>query len=182
MNPSIILNLAALTISVVALAVSGLLARQQSMMVRHGNELRILIDIVQDFRSRDFQMSEFYVLNELAAKNDPSLGLSNLPEAPRLAATYVTSFFNSLGALVYHQMVDEAIVVSQYGFRAGRAWNALVDHIDQERRIRNDPYYARPFEHLVHLVRHNWPPDARYRQKLKTVPRKEALAESVQTA
>jgi hypothetical protein len=172
MNPSMALNLAALAISVFALVVSGLLARQQSTMMRHGNELPVLVDLLQEFRLRDFQAAEHYVLNNLSAENDPSTGTSDMPETPRLAVNYVVSFFISLGTLAYHQMVDEEIVVAQFGFRARRAWEALEEYIDQERRIRSDPFYARPFEHLVRLVQLNWPPDVCYHLKFKTVPRK----------
>jgi hypothetical protein len=172
MDPSMTLNLAALATSVVALVVSGLLARRQSTMMRHGNELPVLVDLLQEFRSRDFQAAEDYVLNKLATENDPLSGTTELPDAPRMAVNYVASFFTALGALAHYQMVDEEIVVAHFGFRARRAWNALEKYIDQERQIRNDPFYARPFEHLVHLVQQGWPPDARYHLKLKTVPRK----------
>jgi hypothetical protein len=70
---------------------------------------------------------------------------------------HVASFFTSLGTLVSHRMVDEDMVVAQFGFRARRAWNVLVNYIDQERQLRDDPFYAKPFEHLVHLVRQGWP-------------------------
>jgi hypothetical protein len=157
MDPSIILNLAALATSVLALIVSGGIAHRQSKMMRHGNELPVLVDLLQEFRSAKFQAAEDYVLHRLTGEHDPSSGAIGLPVGPRQAVNYVVSFFTSLGALVCHQMVDEKIVVVQFGFRARRAWKVLERYIDQERQIRNDPFYARPFEHLVHLVQQGWP-------------------------
>jgi hypothetical protein len=175
MDSSTVLNLVAFATSIVALVVSGLLARQQSTMMRHGNELPVLVDLLQEFRSRDFQEAEHYVLNRLAAETDPSSGSTELPVDPRLAVNYVASFFTSLGALVCHRMVDEEIVVAQFGFRARRAWCVLEKYVDRERQIRHDPFYARPFEHLARLVQEGWPPDTRYHLKLKTVPRKTSV-------
>jgi hypothetical protein len=157
MDPSMTLILAALATSVLALVVSGLLARRQSTMMRHGNELPVLVDLLQEFRSREFQTAEHYVLNKLATEHDPWSGTTTLPDDPRHAVNYVASFFTSLGTLVSHSMVDEDMVVAQFGFRAHRAWNVLVTYIDRERQLRDDPFYAKPFEHLVHLVQQGWP-------------------------
>ena len=177
MDLSVVSNLAALAISVAALIVSGVLAVRQSSMMRHGNEMPVLVDLMQELRSPEFQKSADYLIHTLAADNDPSLGCSNLPQDARLAVGTVSMFFTSLGALVAHDIADEAIVVTLFGFRANRAWTILEPYIHREREIRGDPFYAVPFEDLVCRVRDGWPPDHRYRLRYRKV-RKQLEAEN----
>ena len=39
-------------------------------------------------------------MTELAQNNSPEVGISGLPEEPRIAATSLVTFFNVLGALL----------------------------------------------------------------------------------
>ncbi|MGI8329949.1 hypothetical protein ACRYCC_08275 [Actinomadura scrupuli] len=164
-------SLAAVIISTIALFVSGVLAVRQVSMMRHANQMPVLVDLMQEFRSAEFQMAEGYVLNKLSAENDVSLGCSGLTGPPSLAVNLVNSFFLSLGTLVAQDMVDEATVVLLFGFRADRAWKALESRIMREREIRNDPFFAVPFEDLVCRIRDGWPPTDRYRLKFRSLSR-----------
>lgn len=162
-------SLAAVIISIIALFASGILAVRQVSMMRHANEMPVLVDLMQEFRSAEFQMAEEYVLKRLATENDLSLGCSGLTGRASLAVNLVNSFFLSLGTLVAQDMVDEATVVLLFGFRANRAWSALESRIMREREIRDDPFFAVPFEDLVCRVRDGWPPTNRYRLKFRSL-------------
>ncbi|WP_433207519.1 hypothetical protein ACQP00_41515 [Dactylosporangium sp. CS-047395] len=168
---SMVLNLLALAMSMLALGVSGVLARRQITMMRHGNEVPVLIDLLQELRSPEFQKAEEYVLLRLSSDNDLSHGFFGLSGPARAAVGCIVSYYSALGALVYYRMVDEAIIVGQVGFRANRAWQCLAVYVDYERAARGDLFFAKPYEHLVSLVQRGWPPDDRYGLKLGTVPR-----------
>lgn len=162
MDESSILIIISLIISLVALLTAALLAIRQSILMRHTNELPIFIELTQEFRSRDFQRAEEYVLNQLAAEHSADLGISGLPEDAKAAVTTVLIFFNTFGAYVYFGLADEKIVVSLYAYRANRAWVALEPYIFAERRFRNDDYHVSFFEDLVCRIRDNWPPGVKY--------------------
>jgi hypothetical protein len=83
-DTSTFLNILALAVSFVSLAVSGLLAMRQTLIMRHANELPILVDLTRDFRAPEFQQAQDYVLNEFPGRYpqgspDSQYGISNLP-------------------------------------------------------------------------------------------------------
>ncbi|MER6514628.1 hypothetical protein ABT158_47995 [Nonomuraea sp. NPDC001636] len=136
MDLSLLVNVFALVLSVLALVVSSITALKQYAMMRHANEVPILVDLMQEFRTDEFQQSETYVIERLAAEHDPDLGCSRLPDEPRLAVNAVTAFFSGFGALVAMRMADDALVVPLIGYRANRAWIALEPFIRRERELR----------------------------------------------
>jgi hypothetical protein len=94
-----LLNVLAVVISFLALAVSGLLASRQASMMRHANEMPILVELMQEFQSKSFQEAEDYVINSLSVEADPAAGWAGLPTRARLAVNTVASFFGSLGSI-----------------------------------------------------------------------------------
>lgn len=163
MDQSTVINIASLSIAILALVVSAVSATRQWTVMRQANQMSVVVGFMQEFRSEEFQTHERYLLNILAAKGNPTNGVAGQDEPGQRAINYVTSFFSALGMLLVHRIVDEAIVISMFGFRADRAWSLLEGYITRERELRQDPQFASPFEHLVARVRQGWPPDERYR-------------------
>lgn len=153
MDPSTALNIIALCISLGSLIATGLLVARQNRIMRHANELPILVSLTQDFRSHDFQRAQYCVL-QVAKQEYPAnsgFGISNLPEGAREYVSTVISFYISLGAYLAFGLADENIVLSLFGYRASQSWAALEHLILRERELRNEVHtrYAAFFEDLI---------------------------------
>jgi len=162
-----LLNVVSLAASLAALAISTVLAARQSRLMRHANEVPVLMTIFNQYSSAEFQGYDFYVTQQMATEHSPELGFANLPDEARTAATAIATFFTFLGTLLLHGVVDEAVVITQIGYRARRAWSALEPYIIGERKIRGDENFASPFEDFVCRIMDNWPPEKSYGLNLK---------------
>lgn len=167
-------NACAILLSVVALLVSVFFASRQSTIMRHSNTLAVVVDLLQEFRSLEFQRAEAYVLAEFPDKLPTEQGLSAQPELARVSGYTLTSFFSALGSLVALGIVEERVIVPQFGYRANRAWTILEPYILAERELRGGSDFANLFEDLVCRIRANWPPDTAYKLRLRRLPRSPA--------
>lgn len=145
----------ALVISIIALAVSGILAYRQVALMSRANQLPLMIDLIRELRSPDFLERERFVNEELVHLN-PHLGYSNLPPFAADNLQHVKSLFNSIGSLVAFRVIDERAAISIFGYRASRAWRSMAPFVESERRIRAGNY-APYFEHFVAIVRATTP-------------------------
>jgi hypothetical protein len=167
LNSAFVLNVTALALSAVSLAISVALALRQVATMRHANQLPVFVELTQEFRDEDFQHAEYYVTERLAKEQSPKLGISGLPEVQRDAVSRVVTLFSTFAALTSFRMVPESMIVALFGFRANRVWTALEPVITREREIRGDPEYLVMYEHLVRRIRDNWPPGKMYPIKLQ---------------
>jgi hypothetical protein len=106
-------------------------------LMRQTNEMPIFIQLLQEFRSHEFQRAERYIMHDLRA-HPPDKGVLHLPEEASWAITTVQSFFGTLGSLIIYNIVSEAEAVSTVGYRANRLWIKLEPYIRRERQIRGD--------------------------------------------
>src|SRR5579864_88870 len=81
-------NVAALVISLAALAVSSFFAIRQIGTARHANQLPIINDVFREVRSPQFLRQEQLLWQKLPAMRQ-SIGFSHLPEELRDAASNV---------------------------------------------------------------------------------------------
>ena len=170
MNSASVFNILAVTAAFTALAVSVVFAIRQIRLMRQTNEMPIFIQMLQEFRSREFQRAERYIMHDLK-EHPPSKGVLQLPEEASWAITTVQSFFGTLGSLIIYDIVSEAEAVSTLGYRANRLWTRLEPYIERERQIRGDDDYAQFWEDFVCRVRSNWPPEQHYRIVIRRLPR-----------
>lgn len=161
----------ALILSAAALVVSLVMALKQVTIMRGSNQLPVLVELLQEFRSVDFQRAEAYVLERLAQENDPADGMTGLPEEARVAVNKVIGFFSGFGYYTTRRMADESLVIPLLGYRANRAWKVLDPFIRRERELRgNSDRYACLYEHFVSRVRANMPLDTSFGLRLRTLP------------
>lgn len=159
---AVLLNVIALTISVFSLLAASYLAIRQYRVSRHANELPILVQLTQEFRSKEFQEAEDYALRSLETEHSSDLGITGLPIRAKTAVTTLLTFYSSFGAYIILGLTDEKVIVSLFGFRANRTWVALEKYIQRERVLRNDDEYVAYFEDLVCRIREHWPPPKTY--------------------
>ena len=161
MNTSLLLNVIAVTISMIALSISIPIAIRQIAIMRQSNQMPIFIDLEQEFRSERFQRAELYVMRKLKEK-DAARGVLALPDEARLAVSLIASYFGVLGSLVIYGIVSEKQAVAALGYRADQLWRKLEPFILTERRIRGDADHAKYFEDFICRVRTHWPPEKNY--------------------
>ncbi|HEX3958851.1 MAG TPA: hypothetical protein VHZ03_19850 [Trebonia sp.] len=163
------LSIAGLFLSVIAVGASTLLLVRQTAFMRHANEIPILTNLYQEFRSPDFQKAQDYVRNSLAPSFNSSLGISELPDEARYYVRKVANFYTSLGALIVLRLADEKFVISLLGNPADRTWKVLEPYILREREVQGNDDILAFYEDMVHRIRENYPVTKAYGIKVKRV-------------
>lgn len=161
-NIPLALSVIGIILSVIATAVSSTLLFRQIGFQRHGNQMPIIVNLAQEYRTAEFQASQDYVRNILGEQHDHSTGVSGLPFEARNHILRVSALFTSLGILVVHGMAEEKLIVSLLGYQIDKTWKSLAPYIAQERQLRGDSDYLNYYEDLVVRIRSNWPPEESY--------------------
>jgi hypothetical protein len=177
MDSMSLLNIVTVTVAFSALIVSLIFAMTQTRIMRQTNQMPIFIDLIREFRSKEFQQAEQYVLGKLP-RESPENGILKLPDQARFAATTVQSFFGVLANLIIEDIISEASAVSTLGFRANILWIKMEQFIIAERGMRGDNDFARYLEDFVCRVRTHWPPEKYYHVatlRLGELPAKSSL-------
>ena len=110
--------LAAVIISIVAVATSVIFGWRTLTLARHSNAMPVLIDLFREHRSKQLADARQFVYFDLS-KCDLSLGLDGLPEDKKALVRDLGWFYDNLGALVAHGVIDIAPVC-----RLGRVGSA----------------------------------------------------------
>jgi hypothetical protein len=171
MDASLVINMVALVLSLLAIATSAVLALRQSKLMQHANLSLILTNLFEQFRAAEFKLHMAYLEEELWKAQPPTMSrLRNLPQEARTHATTVAGFFNAVGVLVAHHVIDEELVVSYMGRSVRLAWGRLEPYIRNERQHINDPIWNGYFEHLAFLTMQNSPEKLDARLRLGKMP------------
>jgi hypothetical protein len=151
------LEISVLLVSLVALAVSGAVSIRQLRLTEHANTLPVLVDLFREHRSVRLAQAR-RVVHERLPSCDLSAGLAGLPEDDRDLVRELAWFYDNLGALVAHGVVDIEPVSGYLGGSVISVWEGVQPLVQAERakRTRNampDPNrWQEYFENLYHLV------------------------------
>jgi len=118
------MEVAALVLSLVALVVSGAVSWRQLRLAQHANTLPVLVDLFREHRSVDLARARQFVHEELPGC-DVSAGLGGLPEGSRDLVRELAWFYDNLGALVAHGVIDIAPVFGYLGGSVISVWESL---------------------------------------------------------
>jgi hypothetical protein len=94
---SLAFNIAALTLSLVALTISAAFAIQQLATMRQANLVPVIIQHFQEFQNQGLLDHMDYVINELYRNYPPALGFSKLPSTVRAHVTAIGYFYEGMG-------------------------------------------------------------------------------------
>ncbi|AZM56331.1 hypothetical protein DMA15_30170 [Streptomyces sp. WAC 01529] len=133
MDISIVLNVLALMISVCALTMSITVARRQLNLAHNSNLLPVMIDAFRETRSTAFLSSMHYIREELSA-HPADDGYRNLPQEAQLHIRRVGLFYDDIGKLVAHGIVEESLIFGAYGGAIARIWDTLAPFVYAERQ------------------------------------------------
>ncbi|MGW6272208.1 DUF4760 domain-containing protein [Streptomyces sp. NPDC055060] len=152
------MEITALVVSVMALAVSGAVSFRQLRLTEHANTLPVLVDLFREHRTVRLAHARRIVNRRLPAY-DLSDRLEGLPEEERDLVRELAWYYDNLGALVAHGVVDIVPVSGYLGGSVTTCWEIMEPLVRAERtkRARNglpDPNrWQEYFENLYHLVR-----------------------------
>ncbi|MGI5405179.1 DUF4760 domain-containing protein [Streptomyces chartreusis] len=165
------MEIAAVLVSVVALGVSGLASLRQLRLTEHANTLPVLVDLFREHRSVRLARARRVVYEQLPTY-DLSAGLAALPESEGELVRELAWFYDNLGALVTHGVVDIEPVSGYLGGSVISVWERMEPLVQAERstRARNDlpdpNRWQEYFENLYHLVRETQAQQARAQTRL----------------
>lgn len=134
MDVTIVLNLATLAISLTALVISILLTLRQIRVASGGIHLPVVLQAFNHSRSAAWFEAQEYVLTTLAQEHPADSGWRDLPEQARTYANTIGLFYDDLGKLVAHGVIDQSMVIGSYGTNIVRLWDALAPFVYTERR------------------------------------------------
>ncbi|MCX4976245.1 hypothetical protein [Streptomyces sp. NBC_00620] len=168
------MNIAALVLSITAVVVSVLVSIRQLTLARHSNTLPVVIDLFREHRGDDLTDARAFVYRELDTF-DLSQGLSGLPEDKQNLVRDLAWFYDNVGALVTHSVVDVEPVSGYLGGSVILMWEKMEPLIQAERARRNPSLensqrWQVYFENLYHLVRETPPTKARSSAKRWRLP------------
>ncbi|MEU0646128.1 DUF4760 domain-containing protein [Streptomyces umbrinus] len=169
------MEIAALMVSVVALGVSGFVSVRQLRLTEHTNTLPVLVDLFREHRSMRMARAREVVFEQLPGW-DLSAGMEGLPEAERNLIRELAWFYDNLGALVTHGVVDIEPVSGYLGGSVISVWEGMepLVRVERSKRAQNalpDPNrWQGYFENLYHLVCKVPPPQARAQSRLWRLP------------
>ncbi|MFD4740707.1 hypothetical protein ACFWNQ_25575 [Streptomyces virginiae] len=160
------MEIAALVVSLVALGISGAVSWRQLRLTEHANTLPVVVDLFREHRSVRLARARSFVHEELPAC-DLSLGLAGLPAEGQELVRELAWYYDNLGALVTHGVVEIEPVSGYLGGSVVTVWEKMepLVAVERARRARNslpDPNrWQEYFENLYHLVREVPPERAR---------------------
>ncbi|WP_405407144.1 hypothetical protein [Streptomyces decoyicus] len=152
-----VVEIAALVVSVVALMVSGAVSVRQLRLTAHANTLPVLVDLFREHRSVRLARARQFVHEQLPVC-DLSAGLAGLPEDGQDLVRELAWYYDNLGALVAHGVVDIEPVSGYLGGSVISVWEHIEPLVAAERARRAQNALPDPnrwqeyFENLYHLV------------------------------
>jgi hypothetical protein len=129
------MQLGALLVSITALLTSVTVAATQIRVSRAGNSVQTLIGLFTEHRSHYLAESRHVVFND-AENWDLSQGLAGVPEEHRVQVRDLMWFYDNLGVLVAHGVVDIRPVSAYLGGSVLEMWVKLEPLVQAERRKR----------------------------------------------
>ncbi|MEU6765033.1 hypothetical protein ABZ916_21175 [Streptomyces sp. NPDC046853] len=152
------MEIAALVVSLLAFGMSGLVSLRQLKLSQHANALPVVVDLFREHRTVRLGQARTFVHEELPAY-DLSLGLAGLPEEGRGLVRELGWYYDNLGALVAHGVVDIEPVSGYLGGSVLSVWEHMEPLVRAERARRRQSALPDPerwqayFENLYHLVK-----------------------------
>lgn len=162
-------NVAALVISIAALTASVLIPYGQLRSSQRANTLAMVFNGFRETRTPEFRTSVEYVLYRLRREFPDAISYVDLPAGPKEHVRQVAFFYDELGKLVVHGVVDQDLVIGSYGLTIHRTWSAIAPYVYREREIRQRvvlPY----LEHMAAVTSEITAADIHRKMKLKTLP------------
>ena len=130
-----VLSLAAVVISIIAVAISMLFGFRQVRLMRHANYVPAIVDLVTEFRSAQFNDHFRYVCERLQEDHSSELGISSLPDEARTAVYDVAYYLSTFATLSTLRIIKPETLLALFHNRIFVAWAALEPFVIREREV-----------------------------------------------
>ena len=155
MSTEIVFSSISLVISILALTITGFLGFKQLKKSEESNSLPLIIDMIREFRNREFKAHLDFINNDLR-KFPKEMGYNKLNKIARNHVKTASHFFNHISFIVLNGIVNEDLVIEYMGSTMKKAWDKLYPYLQVERKNRTeDPeedYYQHHFEEMVNRI------------------------------
>ncbi|MFE2302924.1 hypothetical protein ACFXAW_32570 [Streptomyces sp. NPDC059445] len=135
MDGATLLNLLAISISVIAVVASMWFGARQVQIARQANYIPALMDLLAEFRSAELHEQYAYVLRDLNREHAPDGGLRGLSPAAKTAVYSVAYFFQTLAGLYALGVIDETAAIVMARARITKVWEAIAPFVERERQF-----------------------------------------------
>lgn len=126
----------ALIVSLAAVGVGFLFGRRQALTARQANQMPVLVDLFREHRSATLAHTRVFVHGLKSDDFDPADGLAGLPTDMQVPVRELMWFYDNLGALVAHGIIDLGPVSGYLGGSVVDCWGKLAPLVDGERKKR----------------------------------------------
>lgn len=157
----------ALVVALVSAGAAYYFGRRQSVTARQANQMPVLVDLFREHRSETLAKTREFVRAFHKDEFDPDQGLAGLPADMQVPVRELMWFYDNLGALVAHDIIDLEPVAGYLGGSVVGCWAKLAPLVGGEREKRRrggstDPdRWQEYFQNLDVLVREHGPERAR---------------------
>ncbi|MEW2084936.1 hypothetical protein [Streptomyces sp. NPDC005283] len=134
MDDALALNILALVISAVALAVSVVTANRHIQTAQNSNLIPVIADLFRETRSPEFLKSMEFIRDQLTTAHPGSPAYRELPEDARGHIRRVGLFYDDIGKLVAHGVISESLILGAYGGAVPRIWELVAPYVLSERQ------------------------------------------------
>jgi len=134
--------------------------------------MRVLVDMFKEHRDEHLATARHFVFSELSDHNVKD-GLAGLPEDKRQLVRDLSWYYDNLGALVVHNIIDIEPVSGYLGGSLAEVWQKMQPLVEAERKKREEAGFIDPdrpqayFQMLYERVQRCPPAEARSRIRLR---------------
>jgi hypothetical protein len=168
MSLSVASTVLALALSVVSLVVSSVVSVRQLQLANNSNLLPVVVELFRETRQPDFSRAIEYIKWDLGRQYSPESGYRRLPDEPLRHIRRVSLFYDDVGKLVAHGVVDERLIIGSYGPNIIQMWDVLAPYIYREAELTTKAMVY--FEDLAHRARARPQSDVHGALGLRTSP------------
>jgi hypothetical protein len=159
------ISITALVVSLAAVVGGYYFGLRQAVTSRQANQIAALVDLFAEHRSETLTKGRAFVCGDGIASCDLKAGLDGVPSEYRRAVVELMWFYDNLGVLVAHGIVDLDPIAGYLGGSLVNSWTALAQLVEVERQTREGGWQEY-FENLNMLVMEKGPAKARTQLKL----------------
>ncbi|MFG2941548.1 hypothetical protein [Streptomyces sp. NPDC048282] len=122
-----------------------------------------MVELFRETRQPEFSHAIEYISSDLARDHSPESGYRSLPDEALRRIRLVGLFYDDVGKLVAHGVVDERLIIGSYGPNIVNMWDVLAPYFYRERELTTKAMVY--FEDLAHRARTR--PQARIHSELR---------------
>ncbi|ORT58875.1 hypothetical protein BKD26_17050 [Streptomyces sp. CB03238] len=95
----------------------------------------MVTQMFKETREPEFSQAIEYISTRLAAEHSPENGYRRLPPEAKGHIRRISLFYDDVGKLVAHGVVEERLIIGSYGLNIVNMWDVLAPYVYRERML-----------------------------------------------